>query len=181
MQAWDEVLSSAPIPYRAIQLYYGTELCPIWRGGQPSWGYICWDGGNHAGKKILCAQWLASARMPLSSKVDYTADNPNFAMPSEDLFSFQHRNRRIPKEFCLKNKRQGGRQASWDPVVCVTMSPPVFTPQVCAKLSDTTVLLPFIYCLYVHTFFTLELTLQMYSARTSCAHWLLALCWKCAL
>ena len=104
MQAWDEVLSSAPIPYRAIQLYYGAELCPIWRGGQPSWGYICWDGGNHAGKKILCAQWLASARMPLSSKVDYTADNPNFAMPSEDLFSFQHRNRRIPKEFCWRTR-----------------------------------------------------------------------------
>ena len=41
---------------------------------------------------------------------------------------------------------QAGRQASRDPVVCVTMSPPVFTPRVCPKLSHTTVLC----CLYFH-------------------------------
>jgi len=56
-------------------------------------------------------------------QVDYTADNPNFAMPSEDLYSFQHRNRRIPKEFCLKNKMQGGRQAVFQCLVCEGTGP----------------------------------------------------------
>ena len=61
--------------------------------------------------------------MPQSSKVDYTADNPNYAMPSEDLFIFQHRNRKIPKEFCLKNKKQGGRQAVFQCLVCENTGP----------------------------------------------------------
>ena len=58
-----------------------------------------------------------------SQKVDYTADNPNFAMPSEDLYTFQHRNRRITKEFCLKNKKQGGRQAVFQCLVCEGTGP----------------------------------------------------------
>jgi len=56
-------------------------------------------------------------------QVDYTADNPNYAMPSEDLFIFQHRNRKIPKEFCLKNKKQGGRQAVFQCLVCENTGP----------------------------------------------------------
>jgi len=56
-------------------------------------------------------------------QVEYTADNPNFAMPSEDLYSFQQRNRRIPKEFCLKNRQQGGRQAVFQCLVCEGSGP----------------------------------------------------------
>ena len=66
---------------------------------------------------------ILALMVPSSLKVDYTADNPNFAMPSEDLYSFQHRNRRIPKEFCLKNKKQGGRQAVFQCLVCEGTGP----------------------------------------------------------
>jgi len=56
-------------------------------------------------------------------QVEYTADNPNFIKPPEDLFSFQQRNRRIPKEFCLKDKKQGGRQAVFQCLVCEGSGP----------------------------------------------------------